>query len=130
MCAERPFPGGNFLDNGQEYYPRAVFDALELVRDDYGWTGPIHITENGMTDGPSSRRTLSRTMSGSGTFEDSWSGSRRAIRAGHDVRGYYLWSLMDNFEWSAGFSAKFGIAALDPVTLDRIRRSRHTGIAT
>ena len=44
-----PFPGGNFLDNGQEFYPQAVFDALELVRDDYGWTGPIHITENGMT---------------------------------------------------------------------------------
>jgi beta-glucosidase len=48
-----PFPGGNFLDNGQEYYPRAVFDALELLRADYGWTGPVHITENGMSDGRS-----------------------------------------------------------------------------
>ena len=53
-----PLPGGNFLDNGQEYYPLVVFDALELGRDDYGWTGPVHITENGMTDGPSSRPTL------------------------------------------------------------------------
>jgi beta-glucosidase len=49
-----------------------------------------------------------------------------AIRAGHDVRAYYLWSLLDNYEWSAGFSARYGIAAVDPVTLDRIpKKSAH-----
>ncbi|GAA1056896.1 beta-glucosidase [Agromyces luteolus] len=115
-----PFPGGNFLDNGQEYYPRAVFDALELVRDDYGWSGPIHITENGMTDGPASAADPldddERIRYVRGFLE--W--ISEGIRAGHDVRSYYLWSLMDNYEWSAGFSAKFGIAAVDPATLDRI----------
>ena len=48
-----PHPGGNFLDNGLEYYPRAVYEALDMVRDDYGWVGPVFITENGMNDGPS-----------------------------------------------------------------------------
>jgi beta-glucosidase len=121
-----PFPGGNFLDNGQEYYPRAVFDALELVRDDYGWTGPVHIAENGMADGPSSAadplRDDERIRYVSGFLE--W--ISEGIRAGHDVRSYYLWSLMDNYEWSAGFAPKFGIAALDPTTLDRLpKQSAH-----
>ncbi|SDY65071.1 GH1 family beta-glucosidase [Herbiconiux ginsengi] len=115
-----PQPGGNFLDNGLEYYPRAVFEALEMVRDDYGWTGPTYITENGMIDGPSAAENPleddERIRYVRGFLE--W--ISEAIRAGHDVRGYYLWSLMDNYEWSAGFSAKFGIAALDPVTLDRL----------
>jgi len=121
-----PFPGGNFLDNGQEYYPRAVFDALELLRADYGWTGPVHITENGMSDGPPAEANPleddERITYVSGFLE--W--ISEAIRAGHDVRGYYLWSLMDNFEWSAGLSLKFGIAALDPLTLDRVpKKSAH-----
>lgn len=120
-----PFPGGNFLDNGQEFYPRAVFDALELLRDDYGWTGPIHVTENGMTDGPSTGDPLNdeeRIAYVRGFLE--W--ISEGIRAGHDVRSYYLWSLMDNFEWSAGFSAKFGISAVDPQSLERIpKKSAH-----
>ncbi len=121
-----PHPGGNFLDNGLEFYPRAVFEAMEMVRDDYGWTGPIHVTENGMIDGPSSAANPleddERIAYVSGFLE--W--ISEAIRAGHDVRSYYLWSLMDNFEWSAGFSAKFGIAALDPDTLERLpKKSAH-----
>jgi beta-glucosidase len=42
-----------------------------------------------------------------------------AIQAGADVRGYFYWSLMDNFEWAEGWSRHFGLLALDPQTLDR-----------
>jgi len=115
-----PFPGGNFLDNGQEFYPRAVLDALDLLRDDYGWKGPVHITENGMTDGPSAASDPLQDDERIRYVEGFLEWISEAIRQGHDVRSYYLWSLMDNYEWSAGFSAKFGIAALDPVTLDRL----------
>jgi beta-glucosidase len=42
-----------------------------------------------------------------------------AIAAGADVRGYFLWSLLDNFEWSYGFSKRFGIVRVDYDTLQR-----------
>ena len=42
-----------------------------------------------------------------------------AIRQGVDLRGYYAWSLLDNFEWSLGYSKRFGIVHVDYETLKR-----------
>jgi beta-glucosidase len=100
-----------------EFYPKAVYDAVNLVHDEYGWTGPIYITETGTVD-----------ADGADPFDDQeriryvrgfleW--TARAIDEGADVRGYYLWSLLDNYEWSAGFSKRFGIVHIDPDTLER-----------
>jgi beta-glucosidase len=122
-----PHPGGNFLDDGSEFYPRAVYDALQMVRDDYGWTGPVFITENGLPDPPADKggdplddQERIRYVQGFLEWID------RAVAEGSDVRGYYLWSLMDNFEWGAGFSKKFGIVKLDPDTQERTpKRSAH-----
>lgn len=112
-------PGGNYLDNGLEFYPRAVYEALEMVRDDYGWNGPTYITENGTYDPiPPTENPLEddqRIAYVQGFLE--W--ISQAVRDGFDVRGYYLWSLMDNYEWAAGYSYKFGLYHLDLDTLDR-----------
>lgn len=112
-------PGGNFLDNGMEFYPKSVYDAIMMARDEYGFDGPIWITENGVADGPSSvdgpLHDEERIRYVAGFLE--W--IARAIDDGADVRGYYLWSLMDNFEWAAGFSQKFGIVHVDLETLER-----------
>ena len=42
-----------------------------------------------------------------------------AMAAGADVRGYFVWSLLDNFEWGAGYDCRFGLVYVDPVTQKR-----------
>ena len=111
--------GGNFLNNRTEYYPKAVYDAIHLLHDLYHIQCPIYITENGTyfegtepvgEDGIVHDNDRIRYVAG---FLE-W--LERAIDEGFDVRGYYLWSLMDNFEWSAAYNFKFGIATTDFAT--------------
>jgi len=106
-------PGGNFLSNGTELYPDALTDAVRIARDEYGVTVPIYITENGTpVDGPIEN----------GVVQDDdriryiSAFLQRAIeahRAGLGVEGYYVWTLVDNYEWTAGYSARFGLVQVD-----------------
>jgi beta-glucosidase len=112
-------PGGNYLSNGSELYPDVLIEAVKVARDEYGVTVPIYITENG---------TPVEDAEQDGYVEDVdriryvSAFLQRAVRAhneGLGVQGYYLWSLLDNYEWAAGYSMRFGIVRVDPVTFDR-----------
>ena len=108
--------GGNFMNNHAEYYPKAVYDAIHLLHDLYHINCPIYVTENGTYfEGD-------ELVGPSGMIEDNdriryvrgfleW--LEKAVDEGFDVRGYYLWSLMDNFEWSGGYNYHFGIMSTD-----------------
>ena len=111
--------GGNFLNNRAEYYPKAVYDAIHLLHDLYDIKVPIYVTENGTyfegaepvgADGIVCDDHRVKYISGYLEWLE------KAIDEGFDVRGYYLWSLMDNYEWSAGYNSKFGISATDFAT--------------
>lgn len=108
--------GGNFLNNKTEYYPKAIYDAIHLVHDLYGLKIPIYITENGTYFIGEEKRGADGLIEDddrikylSGFLE--W--LQKALDEGFDVRGYFLWSLMDNFEWTAGYNYKFGIFETD-----------------
>jgi beta-glucosidase len=75
---------------------------------------PLYVTENGTADAADTRRpsALVRTLVA----------AHRAIDQGADLRGYYHWSLVDNFEWAEGWSARFGLIGLDPTTQERTTR--------
>ncbi|CAA7054704.1 unnamed protein product [Microthlaspi erraticum] len=55
---------------------------------------------------------------------------KRAMRKGADVRGYFTWSLLDNFEWVYGYTSRFGLYHVDFDTLERTRDSRLLGTRT
>jgi beta-glucosidase len=98
-----PEPGVEVLDMGYEYWPTAaeaaVHHAVEVTQ------APVYVTENGIgTDDDAKRISYLR---------DSLAGVGRTIAAGLDVRGYFHWSLMDNFEWAFGYRMRFGIVGVD-----------------
>ena len=106
--------GGNFLQNGNEYYPDAIYDTVKIVRNDYGVNIPIYITENGVGfeneyDKVGMIADEERIKYLNGSFDS----LEKLEREGEGVNGYYLWSLMDNFEWTAGYSLKFGVYTRD-----------------
>jgi beta-glucosidase len=75
---------------------------------------PIYITENGLPDADDDQRPRFLLTH----LAQIW----RAIADGVDVRGYYHWSLTDNFEWAEGWSLRFGLVALDERTQVRSPR--------
>ena len=118
--AETEAAGGNYQDKPEQHL-EAVYDVLHMLVEDYKIDIPIFITENGMAqdDGPDREAVLNdeeRIAYVSETLRH----IRRAMDDGIDVRGYYHWSLMDNFEWSAGFAARFGLYYTDYEKLDFI----------
>lgn len=103
---------------GWEIYPQGLFDMLVNLKERYKL--PVYITENGMA-GPDKLE--------NGKVEDDYrieylekhfSKVLEAINAKVAVKGYFIWSLIDNFEWAYGYSKRFGIIYVDYNTQKRI----------
>jgi len=106
-------------DRGTEVYPQAIHQIIMRVWNDY--RRPIYITENGCAydDGPDEKGVVNDDRRVS--FYQRYIGQvGRAIQDGADVRGYYAWSLTDNFEWAEGYSQRFGLVYVDYPTQRRI----------
>jgi beta-glucosidase len=78
-------------------------DVLKQLHDRYG--KPMYVLENGIADASDAKRPSFLVRHAHAIWE--------ACRLGADVRGYFHWSLMDNFEWAEGFDPKFGLRSVD-----------------
>jgi beta-glucosidase len=97
-------------DLGWEIYPEGLYQVLMR----YGREGlPLYVTENGMPDASGQRRPE--------FLRNHFNALLRAAQEGVDVRGYFHWSLMDNFEWVEGFEPRFGLYRVDYSTPERRR---------
>lgn len=98
------------------------------ARDDMGWISnpkglqmalreyekykkPLYVTENGIATDDDHQRVQ--------YIQDHLTALHNAQKQGSDVRGYFYWSLLDNFEWAHGFSKRFGLIAVDRKTMER-----------
>ncbi len=102
-----------------EVWPAALYQMIKRVDADYGHP-PIYVTENGCSyptaPGADGRVHDQERID----FYDGYIGQiARAIDEGCDLRGYYAWTLLDNFEWATGFSQRFGLTYTDFDTLKR-----------
>ncbi|GID31912.1 GH1 family beta-glucosidase [Paractinoplanes brasiliensis] len=106
---------------GWPVVPSGLTELLTGLRDTYGEAlPPIYITENGCSTGEDTddRFRIDYLDSHLRALHD-------AITAGVDVRGYFVWSLLDNFEWAEGYSQRFGLVHVDFDTLSRTPRASY-----
>jgi beta-glucosidase len=107
---------------GWEVYPDALHELLVRLRDEYD-VPPLYITENGaaFADSRSNGRVDDprRTAYLAGHLD----AIAQAIEDGVPVAGYFVWSLLDNFEWTRGFSQRFGLVYVDFATLERVPKA-------
>ena len=107
--------------------PDGMRETLVTLRERYGdGLPPVYVTENGAA--------YDDVVRPDGTVQDRervsyLDGHLRAVRAamdaGVDVRGYFCWSLLDNFEWAEGFSKRFGLVHVDFATLRRTPKASY-----
>lgn len=118
-------PLGTYTETGWEVFPQGLTDTLTWVKQRYGDI-PMYITENGAAffdppvaepDASGERRVrdplrMDYLQKHIGAIHD-------AIQAGCDIRGYMVWSLLDNLEWSLGYSKRFGVVHVNYGTQER-----------
>ncbi|XP_021821493.1 beta-glucosidase 45-like isoform X2 [Prunus avium] len=105
-------------------YPQGMEKIVTYVKDRYNNT-PIFITENGFGKTDNSNSTNEELLNDVKRVEYMRSylhALAEAMRKGADVRGYFVWSLLDNFEWTSGYTVRFGLHHVDYATLKRTRR--------
>jgi beta-glucosidase len=103
---------------GYEAAPDSLGDFVTFVSKEYG-RPKIYITENCVCDNAEPVNGIVDDHNRVELLRGFLAGLHRSIQGGADVRAYYVWSLMDNFEWSFGFSKRFGIVHTDFKTLAR-----------
>ncbi|MEP7133236.1 MAG: GH1 family beta-glucosidase [Acidobacteriota bacterium] len=102
-----------------EVYPEGLADTLRWVTARYGKL-PLYVTENGAAFyDPPTVGELGRDPLRVEYLREHLRAARRAMAGGVNLRGYFAWSLLDNFEWSHGYSKRFGIVHVDFATQKR-----------
>ncbi|MFP5390896.1 MAG: family 1 glycosylhydrolase, partial [Gammaproteobacteria bacterium] len=115
----KPFPAAlGTTDMGWEIYPQGLPELLVKLKGQYELP-PIYITENGMANPDTVVENAVHDQKRIDFVKLHLDALKEAMDAGVDVRGYFLWSLLDNFEWNSGYAKRFGIVHVDYATQKR-----------
>ena len=108
--AREPAPEAPLTQMGYEDYPASIGNVLRKVAKEFGQE--LLVTENGIATTDDARRCE--------FIREAFAAVMAARADGVPVRGYFYWSLLDNFEWQAGYDKTFGVIAVDRKTQTRI----------
>jgi beta-glucosidase len=111
--AVAPQPLSTYTQTGWEVYPEGLTEILVWVKDRYGDI-PLYVTENGAAfDDTTSPDGLCHDPARVSYLREHFEAAAEAVAEGVRLGGYFVWSLMDNFEWGFGYSKRFGIVHVD-----------------
>jgi beta-glucosidase len=104
-----PDPGAELTQMGYEFWPEALEQTIRYAASRA--KVPVYVTENGVATDDDTRRVeyIKRALAG----------VRACLADRVDVRGYFHWSLLDNFEWNFGYRPKFGLVGVNRETFER-----------
>jgi beta-glucosidase len=113
-------------DMGWPIVPRGLYRLLRGIAEEYGPI-PLYVTENGcaMPDKLSEDGTRCHDRGRIDYLRRHLAACRDTIADGVDLRGYFLWSFIDNFEWAWGYTKRFGIVYCDYVDLRRVPKDSY-----
>ena len=117
-------PGRLYTETNWEVHPESLTRTLLWVKERYGDV-PLYVTENGAAfpDPPRAPEGRLDDPLRVAYYRDHLVAAHEAIRRGVDLRGYFAWSLLDNFEWSSGYSKRFGLLHVDYETQRRTMKA-------
>jgi beta-glucosidase len=106
--------GATYTETGWEVYAQGLEDTLTWVKQRYGDL-PLYVTENGAAFPDPAQAPPGGVVDPLRVayLREHLRAVRGALAGGYDVRGYFVWSLLDNLEWAHGFSKRFGIVHVD-----------------
>ncbi len=115
----KPQPGAKYTKNNWEVYPEGLYLLLERIRKDYG-NIELYIMENGaaMFDDNIEEEYV-KDDDRLDYIREHLLQCVRAVNSGINLKGYYYWSLLDNFEWAAGYDYRFGLVRVNYETQKR-----------
>ena len=113
-----------FTDMGWEVYPDGLYELLVRMHTEYD-TPPLHVMENGAAFTDLRRNGSVEDPDRTSYIETHLGAIGRAIDAGVPVQGYFVWSLLDNFEWGLGYSKRFGIVFVDYEKIERVPKASY-----
>ena len=108
-----PQPGAEHTTMDWEVHPQGLQDILEDFQRRYPNLPPIYITENGMSSADTVAEDGVDDVQRQSYLKRHFAACSRAMDNGVDVRGYFVWSLLDNFEWAWGYERRFGLVHVD-----------------
>ncbi|AUQ57723.1 beta-glucosidase A [Phaeobacter inhibens] len=110
---------------GWEIYPQGLYNFLTRTARDYTGDLPLIVTENGMANADVVTKGKVEDAARITFVDDHLDAVRRAIADGVPVQGYFLWSLLDNYEWALGYEKRFGLMHVDFETLKRTPKASY-----
>ena len=114
---------------GWEIYPHGLESFLMRMERDYVGDLPLYVTENGMANADQ----LEDGAVSDGIREDylfsHLAATKRAIDQGANVKGFFYWSFLDNYEWAEGYDKRFGLVHVDFATLKRVPKASYHAYA-
>ena len=131
--AAGPWPAVQEIDGplpktqmGWEIYPEGLYNFLRFAHEHYTGGIPLYVTENGMAnpDLPGQPDAARIVYIGAHLQQ-----VRRAIADGVPVQGYFVWSLLDNYEWALGYEKRFGLVHVDFDSLQRRPKASYDALA-